>query len=119
MYLVFFFKQKTAYEMRISDWSSDVCSSDLMSRRITLPIHIDGKGPFNFVVDTGSERTVISPELASKLALAPDDPVRINSIAGITQVNTVTIPRLSYGRGMMPSVQAPVLEAINLGAPGL
>src|SRR3546814_5039062 len=29
----FFFKQKTAYEMRISDWSSDVCSSDLRDRR--------------------------------------------------------------------------------------
>src|SRR3546814_1051798 len=29
----FFFKQKTAYEMRISDWSSDVCSSDLIARR--------------------------------------------------------------------------------------
>src|SRR3546814_4625705 len=29
----FFFKQKTAYEMRISDWSSDVCSSDLDGRR--------------------------------------------------------------------------------------
>src|SRR3546814_5196684 len=29
--LFFFFKQKTAYEMRISDWSSDVCSSDLVS----------------------------------------------------------------------------------------
>src|SRR3546814_8875974 len=29
MSLIFFFKQKTAYEMRISDWSSDVCSSDL------------------------------------------------------------------------------------------
>src|SRR3546814_7350905 len=28
----FFFKQKTAYEMRISDWSSDVCSSDLRQR---------------------------------------------------------------------------------------
>src|SRR3546814_4007064 len=28
-YCIFFFKQKTAYEMRISDWSSDVCSSDL------------------------------------------------------------------------------------------
>src|SRR3546814_8303825 len=27
--MIFFFKQKTAYEMRISDWSSDVCSSDL------------------------------------------------------------------------------------------
>src|SRR3546814_6792170 len=30
---VFFFKQKTAYEMRISDWSSDVCSSDLIAER--------------------------------------------------------------------------------------
>src|SRR3546814_10340368 len=29
-FVLFFFKQKTAYEMRISDWSSDVCSSDLM-----------------------------------------------------------------------------------------
>src|SRR3546814_9402370 len=34
---IFFFKQKTAYEMRISDWSSDVCSSDLH-----LPVEMDG-----------------------------------------------------------------------------
>src|SRR3546814_3951759 len=32
----FFFKQKTAYELRISDWSSDVCSSDLKSSAIAL-----------------------------------------------------------------------------------
>src|SRR3546814_12972125 len=32
LFLFFFFKQKTAYEMRISDWSSDVCSSDLSIR---------------------------------------------------------------------------------------
>src|SRR3546814_7724096 len=31
MFIFFFFKQKTAYEMRISDWSSDVCSSDLIT----------------------------------------------------------------------------------------
>src|SRR3546814_17803207 len=31
-FVLFFFKQKTAYEMRISDWSSDVCSSDLVLR---------------------------------------------------------------------------------------
>src|SRR3546814_5861406 len=31
-FFFFFFKQKTAYEMRISDWSSDVCSSDLWHR---------------------------------------------------------------------------------------
>src|SRR3546814_5005162 len=34
---VFFFKQKTAYEMRISDWSSDVCSSDLGSDDKIVP----------------------------------------------------------------------------------
>src|SRR3546814_11456315 len=38
--LFFFFKQKTAYEMRISDWSSDVCSSDLR-----LPHHNSGRWP--------------------------------------------------------------------------
>src|SRR3546814_1682688 len=32
MFMFFFFKQNTAYEMRISDWSSDVCSSDLVEK---------------------------------------------------------------------------------------
>src|SRR3546814_917269 len=36
--LFFFFKQKTAYEMRISDWSSDVCSSDLSQRERGPPL---------------------------------------------------------------------------------
>src|SRR3546814_12173780 len=34
--LFFFFKQKTAYEMRISDWSSDVCSSDLAKQQVRV-----------------------------------------------------------------------------------
>src|SRR3546814_16717491 len=48
---VFFFKQKTAYEMRISDWSSDVCSSDLFlvhqprQRLGKLRVRIVGSGP--------------------------------------------------------------------------
>src|SRR3546814_6392605 len=48
---VFFFKQKTAYEMRISDWSSDVCSSDLVDayaavdpRRACIPGRLPGIG---------------------------------------------------------------------------
>src|SRR3546814_19186269 len=38
VYVFFFFKQKTAYEMRISDWSSDVCSSDLSNAPLQSPI---------------------------------------------------------------------------------
>src|SRR3546814_218457 len=44
--LVFFFMQKTAYEMRISDWSSDVCSSDLSEPTLSghvLPEEIDAR----------------------------------------------------------------------------
>src|SRR3546814_6074073 len=45
MMLIFFFKQKTAYEMRISDWSSDVCSSDLLAgRAMAVGIAVAGDG---------------------------------------------------------------------------
>src|SRR3546814_3825304 len=40
---VFFFKQKTAYEMRISDWSSDVCSSDLKRILAAAQSHFPGE----------------------------------------------------------------------------
>src|SRR3546814_6028784 len=72
--VVFFFKQKTAYEMRISDWSSDVCSSDLIvawndspaigcgmrsaeihrktaETSIDVELHLDGTGEYE--VSTG------------------------------------------------------------------
>src|SRR3546814_4554493 len=41
----FFFKQKTAYEVRISDWSSDVCSSDLGGRNPNIPAYITRTDP--------------------------------------------------------------------------
>src|SRR3546814_7132751 len=50
-FFLFFFKQKTAYEMRISDWSSDVCSSDLGARQVgrraladAMDVHAVGAG---------------------------------------------------------------------------
>src|SRR3546814_980360 len=42
-FLFLFFKQKTAYEMRISDWSSDVCSSDLVAARARPVDHRRGE----------------------------------------------------------------------------
>src|SRR3546814_1116853 len=41
LFCVFFFKQKTAYELRISDWSSDVCSSDLAQQVAALAQKIE------------------------------------------------------------------------------
>src|SRR3546814_3467249 len=50
--MFFFFKQKTAYEMRISDWSSDVCSSDLRSATFfpggLFDVNISGDDPIGY-----------------------------------------------------------------------
>src|SRR3546814_4239977 len=45
MVIFFFFKQKTAYEVRISDWSSDVCSSDLVAIEDHAAFHVAGRAP--------------------------------------------------------------------------
>src|SRR3546814_6958679 len=42
--MFFCFKQKTAYEMRISDWSSDVCSSDLYALALADPAEVEAQG---------------------------------------------------------------------------
>src|SRR3546814_1397947 len=52
LFLFFFFKQKTAYEMRISDWSSDVCSSDLRGRELLArQVHRVAVGAHHVVLD--------------------------------------------------------------------
>src|SRR3546814_929433 len=56
MRLFFFFKQKTAYEMRISDWSSDVCSSDLPKLEIISSFGV-GYDPID--IDCAKERKVV------------------------------------------------------------
>src|SRR3546814_12850402 len=68
LYFFFFFKQKTAYEMRISDWSSDVCSSDLTSMKISkLTLLLGG-----FSLAFASLSAV-----ADSAASYPDTPVRL------------------------------------------
>src|SRR3546814_10073491 len=77
-YLLFFFKEKTAYEMRISDWSSYVCSSDLRAAvvedRRRRPQRVVGRWQQHFVagVEQGAQRQV--DQLAH--AVADEHPLR-------------------------------------------
>src|SRR3546814_4070910 len=68
-YLFFFFKQKTAYEMRISDWSSDVCSSDLQSgEHGDKEVHVSQAPRLRDV----AERAGVSVSLVSAFINRPD-----------------------------------------------
>src|SRR3546814_3399034 len=65
---MFFFKQKTAYEMRISDWSSDVCSSDLLAEPqllarsgATAEFLAGGEVPYSTVDANGNVSTAFKP----------------------------------------------------------
>src|SRR3546814_5288909 len=55
--LFFFFKQKTAYEMRISDWSSDVCSSDLLRGPHAAPL-FGGQPPLTLITSGAQDNLV-------------------------------------------------------------
>jgi len=92
-----------------------------LSQRLTVPVTIAGGGPYHFVVDTGAERTVISRELADRLALAPSRQVTVVSIAGEDLVDTAIVPslKLTAGRGRMAGFDAPVLAGEHLGAEGM
>src|SRR3546814_7210346 len=57
MFVFFFFKQKTAYEMRISDWSSDVCSSDLAAAALAAAVDV-AADDFGINARTACLRTV-------------------------------------------------------------
>src|SRR5690349_9494504 len=88
-------------------------------QRMTVAVTVAGHGPFRFVVDTGAERTVISRQLAEALRLEPRDAVRLATIVDVQRVPTVLIPELVFGRRVLGAIQAPVLEAGNLGALGM
>ncbi|AYJ86514.1 hypothetical protein D3Y57_11710 [Sphingomonas paeninsulae] len=94
-------------------------SSADLAMRMTVPVTIDGSGPYQFVVDTGADRSVISRELADRLGLAPAGEATLQSMAGVERVPTVTVKRLGVAGLIIPHIDAPALAEENLGAQGL
>jgi len=87
--------------------------------RMTVQVSVGGKGPYQFLVDTGAERTIISRELARRLSLENGKDAVLHSVIGVNDVDTVFIPHLQVSNNVISVVDAPALDASNIGADGM
>ena len=96
--------------------------------RVLVPVRINGRGPFRFIVDTGANHSTISPDLVRTLGLKAGSQslMTLDGITGAAQVSYVSIDRLQAGdltldETALPVVWAPVMAGADgiLGAAGL
>lgn len=87
--------------------------------RMTVEVRVSGRGPYNFLVDTGADRTVISSHIARSLGLDLAGPVQLFTVSGDQRVPTVALGRMEFGRKTIHNVNAAVLERAHLGADGV
>lgn len=87
--------------------------------RMTVPVTLNGHGPYHFIIDTGADRTVVSRALAEMLNLADNGSVTVHSLSGANAVPTVALPSLEFGGQATRNINAPALDSVNIGAPGL
>lgn len=102
----------------IAEPESLALSSD-QAMRMTVLVKVGGQGPYAFLVDTGSERTAISRQLATQLKLGSGVPTRVHSVLGTETVATVNIPQLGVGSRTLSVSDAPTFEAQHIGAEGI
>jgi len=99
--------------------SQDLKLAQDTTSRLTLGVMVDGQGPFDFLVDTGSNRTLVSRELAALLKLPPGPVVTVHETAGVDRLQTVMIDRLQIGERTLRRIAAPAVGGGDLGAAGL
>lgn len=88
--------------------------------RVVAPVHVNGQGPFRFIVDTGANRSVLSPGLAQRLGLTPFGEGPVHTIHGETIAPMVNVRSLNYGSLALPGDQIPLLGgAVLSGEQGL
>lgn len=96
-----------------------IASAQDKAMRMTIPVMVNGHGPYPFIVDTGADRSVISRELADTLKLPGGQPLLMHNTAGVERVPSVAIDSLGFGHHEIHGVAAPVLSAANIGADGM
>ena len=89
------------------------------ARRLTVKTLVNGRGPFDFMVDTGANSSVIAAEVADQLGLARAGRTEMHGIAGPQSVDTVIIDSLDVGRRGRRRMTLSVLPRSTLSADGI
>jgi predicted aspartyl protease len=87
--------------------------------RMTVPVQIGTNGPYRFLIDTGSQKTVLSTDLAAQLALAPISKRRIIGMAGVQMADTAEVEELALGRRSFYGLSVLLFESEDIGADGI
>ena len=87
--------------------------------RVVVPVMVNGQGPFRFIVDTGANRSTISPQLVRTLSLTPTEgsTVTVNGITGSAQTVYVAVDSLRAGDLLIDGTTLPVVWAPVRPAP--
>ena len=96
-----------------------VATTEDQAMRMTVPVMVNGQGPFQFVIDTGADRTVISSELAERLGLPDSGKARLHAMGGERDVRIVAIDSVSVSTNTVRNVRAAALPVRDLGADGM
>jgi predicted aspartyl protease len=89
------------------------------ARRMTVPVRVNGHGPYQFVVDTGANCSVISTQIADHLRLPAAGAARVHGIAGVEPANLFKVGRMQVGGAYASGLELPGLPEAKLGADGL
>ena len=87
--------------------------------RLTVPVRIGTNGPYDFLIDTGAERTVLARGLADRLGLIPSGRATMIGIAGSLAVDLVDVAEVHLGSRTFYDLSAPLLEGQHIGADGI
>lgn len=87
--------------------------------RLTVPVSINGQGEYQFVVDTGADRSVLTPGLAERLALPRGPDVLVHGVSGSVTCPTARVAHLRTGDARLAEVVLPILPYDRVGADGL
>ena len=102
-----------------SEMPADLLAIGEADLRMTVGVDVGGRGLWPFVIDTGAERSVLSRELAERLALPAGRPVRVTTMTGVVTTPTARVPGLKVSTMAAPTVEAPLFARVNLGAIGM